>query len=511
MDHPRPSPALSLPPEILSVILLLSGHSGRGPDSVQLGHVCRQWRQVLLGLSEYWANAVASSKFGNENDVPFLSLILDRSSSRTINLHAVRLCPSIATILAPNWHRVVILDVLILIEDHLRELHAILQDAASSSLQQLSVRVPQNVDDLTRIRLIPLPKGALPSLRRLHAPIFCLPFVVVPSVRQLRVLNSTSLAYPGVVEILSVLFNALALCTNLEKMTIGRLPITMLDIIPPHRVIYMYHLKSLDIYDSCIVRISAIFDTLRFPTTTVLKLGCIGDWNEFLVTSHVLPRVHPPANAVRMKVRSSRAFTLDLLEGDVACLTIRPKLYLEEIADILSKRPTVTMFECSFLSDPRSHQSHRRAISFPWNKLLPGFPNITRLSIRRHQPVVFARALAALVGAGPPCPRLEELAISWDASDVKRHLAHYIRSTVGQRARAVINAFVTCLTNRRQSGATPLRLLELHEHNPNISPPAEGVLDAGDAHAIEDALATVRALVNGLAVFEVMAGPITST
>ena len=515
-EHPQESPALSLPPEILSDVLSLSGHSLSGANGIRLTHVCRQWRQVLFGVSEYWEGVVASSKFNKENDVSFLSFILDRSSPRPIKLHDARLLPSIAIILAPNWHRIVYFDVLILAMDHLRELHDILHDAVSSSLQHLSIRFRIYTWDfnVSSLRLRPLPSGVLPSLYRLRTHALYLPFVVVPSLRQLHVSSSTG--YPGswsrTSEAPEALFDALAICTRLEKLEIGELFADNYDL----RVVYMHHLKKLSIQAWGVTQIVSILRTLRFPATTVIKL----DFGKFNITDRlrdILKLVHPTADSVRVNERDGYVVALDLIESDIVGATMRFKadsrLCLAGIADFFLGRPTMTKFERIFLADFLSRPPHVDVAGFRWRGVFPSFPNITRLSVRRCQPVDLVIGLASRsfpIVVGPPCLRLEELVISWHAADLDRYLSHLKNPTVRQRARAVADSFVSSLINRHQRGATPLKLLELHEYDPDISLFAEVVLDPGDTQAIEDALAAVRAHVNGPVVFNVVAGPITS-
>ena len=170
-EHLQAAPASSLPPEILSHILSLSGHSLTGPSSLQLAHVCRRWRQALLGLSEYWVDVVASSKFHQETDITFLTFILAQSSPRRIKLNKIRLSPSITTVLAPNWHRIVFLDVEASNQDHLRSLHAILQHSQPSSLRELLITSRSTYHVLSQSDLVPLPHGSLPALCHLFSPI----------------------------------------------------------------------------------------------------------------------------------------------------------------------------------------------------------------------------------------------------------------------------------------------------------------------------------------------------
>ena len=509
---PPESPALSLPPEILSVILSLSGHSRTGPNAVQLAHVCRQWRHVLLGLSEYWADTVASFKFSEETDVPFLSFILDRSSPRRIKLHDTCLFPSISIALAPHWHRVVYLDVTIPSEDRLRELHAIFQDGPSSGLRRLFVRFQPMEYDISKVQLTPLQNGALPSLIRLRTPVFFLPFVTVPSIRYLQISSSKGwhTHKPVANEALDILFDALAICTKLETLTIGTLSEDRLHIFPSTtRNVYMRRLKILSINGCCFGQTYAILCTLGSPVTTDVKIDCCQWLQSDGIRDVVLPDWPPSADTVRMTVHNARVFMLEVAEGDAARFNVRHGVYYsfeKDIAEVCSKRPTVTKFECASLVDP-DHR-HAGTLRLRWNEILPGFSNITRLSVRRQDPCNIARALQCWTsppaGTGlPPCPHLEDLAIAW-------HDFSEIGTTVRQRGCAAIDAFVESLTSRRQLGVTPLRLLELHHHKPNPPPPAEVFLAPGDAQIIEDALVVVRGLVNGPVVFNIVAGPITS-
>ena len=226
----------------------------------------------------------------------------------------------------------------------------------------------------------------------------------------------------------------------------------------------------------------------------------------------VLPDWPPSADTVRMIAQRK-----DLLaEGDAARFNVRHGVYHSfehDIAEVCSKRPTVTKFECAILGD--SNHRHTGTLGLRWNEILPGFSNITRLSVRRQDPCNIASALcwtSSPAGAGPPpCPHLEDLAIAWHDLEMDIMPANFgIGTTVRQRGCAAIDAFVTSLTNRRQSGVTPLRLLELHHHDPDTPPSAEVFLAPDDAQIIEDALVVVRKLVNGPVVFNIVAGPITS-
>ena len=54
------APIHRLPIEILSQIF---GECWTDRKSIRVGHVCRQWRSVLLATSRFWADAVKGKKF----------------------------------------------------------------------------------------------------------------------------------------------------------------------------------------------------------------------------------------------------------------------------------------------------------------------------------------------------------------------------------------------------------------------------------------------------------------
>ncbi len=84
------APVHRLPPEILSRIFV---EAWKDRKSLRLTHVCRIWRSLLLGTSQFWAVAMAGDEFRlpsddkGVSDEDYLNAACFRSSPRNISLH----------------------------------------------------------------------------------------------------------------------------------------------------------------------------------------------------------------------------------------------------------------------------------------------------------------------------------------------------------------------------------------------------------------------------------------
>ena len=507
IEHPQESPALSLPPEILSPILSLSGHSLLGPQSLRLAHVCRQWRQVLLRHSEYWVDVVSSSKLDQETNVAFLSFILARSSPRSIRLNSTCLYPSIATILAPNWHRVVFLSVTVLDEDQLRALHAILQQPSSSSLHTLLVASTSTNHDLYKTCLATLPHSTPPALRRLHCPIIYLPYIAASSLCHLEVSS-----WPGhppehdvAAQTLSRLFDSLAICTELETLSIYGPLADDIENHPQHRIVHLRRLQKLFLRENCSMRTHIILSTLSFGDTTTVNLDCY-EWGHMIGLHEVLSHTRPSADAVCMTIRDARILTLDLLESGTPRVSAQFNARFQlpaEISRAFAAQPSIITLECSFEGKLPPPQS-----AAYWAMLLPGFPALTCLTVRRYDLLPLASGLAFALHPTGVAPPLAELTVAWHAGEMADALGA-AGATSSTRVNTVAKALTVALARRAEHGhMRPLARVELVEHD--LSAAAGAACD--DARApvqeIEEVLAPLRELVHGPVKFKEMAGPI---
>ena len=104
------APIHRLPVEILSQIF---EECWTDRKSLGVGHVCRQWRSVLLNTSGFWAEAVKREKFTLQSDhsTGYLRVLLERSAPRMVAPSFHRFSANISPCLAPHAGRLVSLVV----------------------------------------------------------------------------------------------------------------------------------------------------------------------------------------------------------------------------------------------------------------------------------------------------------------------------------------------------------------------------------------------------------------
>ena len=130
------SPALSLPPELLSYIFCLA--SDRDPSDIQLGHVCQLWRHVLFNTSEFW-QAILNGNDIQSLDPAFLKFSLERSSHRSIEIFHIVHPSSVSEVLSGHWNRFTLLSIEVQGSDAFSEFHHLLATTTMHHLKDLSI------------------------------------------------------------------------------------------------------------------------------------------------------------------------------------------------------------------------------------------------------------------------------------------------------------------------------------------------------------------------------------
>ncbi|KAM5542031.1 hypothetical protein V8D89_004341 [Ganoderma adspersum] len=185
------APIHRLPVEILSKIFEACWTDR---TSLRIGHVCRRWRSVLLGTTQFWADAVAHEQFApSHHSVGYLGATLERSAPRNVELSFSRFWGAFSRSIACHTGRTTSLAVTVADGSQLVALWHCLR-SGMPQLRTLTITFDLDVDPDHRSwtsdpRVQPLPAAALPRLTRVTAPAVLLPSLSVPSLQHITLEN----------------------------------------------------------------------------------------------------------------------------------------------------------------------------------------------------------------------------------------------------------------------------------------------------------------------------------
>ena len=102
--------------------------------SLCIGHVCRRWRSVLLGTTQFWTDAVGHEQFTSNRSAEYLVAILERSAPRNVALSCASFSEGFSRCIASHAARTTSLKVTVADGSQL----AALWDCLSSGMPELS-------------------------------------------------------------------------------------------------------------------------------------------------------------------------------------------------------------------------------------------------------------------------------------------------------------------------------------------------------------------------------------
>ena len=185
------APIHRLPVEILSKIFEACWTDRK---SLRIGHVCRRWRSVLLGTTQFWADAVAHEQFApSHRAVGYLGATLERSAPRNVELSFSRFWGDFSRSIACHTGRTMSLAVTVADGSQLAALWHCLR-SGMPQLRTLTITFDLDADPDHRSwtsdpRVEPLSAAALPRLTRVTAPAVLLPGLSVPSLQHITLEN----------------------------------------------------------------------------------------------------------------------------------------------------------------------------------------------------------------------------------------------------------------------------------------------------------------------------------
>ncbi|PIL33190.1 hypothetical protein GSI_04640 [Ganoderma sinense ZZ0214-1] len=260
------APIHSLPAEILSKIF---EECWTGRKSLRIGHVCRQWRSVLLDSKRFWADAVKGGKFTlGDYHTGYLGAMLERSSPRRIEPSLSRFPADVSRCLAPHSDRVISLEVSRVTIAVLLQLWACL-NSGMPCLTTLTLTVDE--EDFrwilhTPTKNLSLSPTALPRLTRVSAPVVLLPSLNRSSLQHLTLTNPITREYDNGRLQNDSFFKALALCApNLQTLSLSEATPWLFNLTaPPFVLPALRHLHIQDVARRC----DLLLDRLALPLTT---------------------------------------------------------------------------------------------------------------------------------------------------------------------------------------------------------------------------------------------------
>ncbi|PIL33169.1 hypothetical protein GSI_04619 [Ganoderma sinense ZZ0214-1] len=217
------APIHRLPFEVLSTIFEMCWMNRR---SFCIGHVCRQWRCVLLDTPAFWASAVEGEPFRLQDPSNgYLQAMLERSIPQAITPLFRNFFQDMSPCLALHADRVVSLAVILGDHPELAELWSCL-NAGMRSLKTLAISLFNDpwwaLGTPTPDEILRLSPTTLPRLARVTAPGSFLKYFTIPSLRHITLQNAAvQHAYNHRLPSDEYLRNALAVCAlNLESLAL---------------------------------------------------------------------------------------------------------------------------------------------------------------------------------------------------------------------------------------------------------------------------------------------------
>ena len=466
---------------------------------------------MLLSTSEYWQDVTRAASFAPYINTEFLSLILERSAPRELELNGVRFVPSTATLLAPHWHRIAVLDIEVTERVSFSGLLLLLRASAMPSLGRLSISLNLDPAQDTERNLyqehFPLVSpNAVPALHDLSAPFFALPSLSVPTLRHLKVLTVMASRLDSIQHsIMTVppLMEALSRCSALESLEIGPMPeIRGRDVptLPPERSIHLPLLQRLSIAHTCYLS-AHLMHCLKFPRTTYVEVdgwdwGGVGELRDVLVPLLPVDSVLLVASAIREDNPFLFRFDLRGWERTVTRLAVRYTPVHTRPSQLIELLNTVHTLELrvEMATIPATF----------WGSLLITFRNVRRLCARGTNMTELLTMLAlGESGMLFYCPLLSELTLGWDCADLDTLCAQGgasgpYASRPAVRVLTMVAFVLPWIKRRVQLAGKPLRSLQLEEHV-GEGGRAGGIRDVShaDRKRMEAALVLLRELVEG--------------
>ncbi|KAI0735576.1 hypothetical protein C8Q76DRAFT_712861 [Earliella scabrosa] len=427
-----------LPPELIMEIFGRIDPEHR--RELNLLHVCRIWRELLLKTAEFWVDMVRHPvdhlKLGSSSPetghLPCFKLALVQSSPRNISLDITNFTTHSAHLLAPHSRRITSLTVQLrpadaqhlfdMMRDGMPRLHTL------SIVHRRDPRLRTNdVATLSHnlwkeLQSLQYSHDALPVLRDLHIPaMLVVPCLAVPSLRTLTVgcHKCGGCRIESGPHTLDTILPFLERCPQLETLqflsatepTPGRAHSRLDPAALPH-------LRQLG-FTAGVLWVSELLSKLVFPSTTVMKLRTNYDRN----TNTNIPRHLRALPSVHALDRLSIQFLMEHVQHKCVVQGWKAGAFqveldaslpgfegvVEDVAQVLGS-PIV---EDLRVWVPTSQVYAQLQMGANMVRLLASFPHLVRLRVRRECPDDLLIALGSRTSGGVICAGLANLVVHW--------------------------------------------------------------------------------------------------